>query len=348
MMERQVKTAAVPPRNMRGAEGMERDLRHQYTDAFMVIGDTEPRVAFMEELLRIADSDERVVALDVDTSRRTPSYRFRDKYPDRFWNMGVAEQNMLGVAAGLAAAGRRPFAFAFAIFASMRALEILRTSICYPRLNVTIVGGYAGLTNGKDGATHQSIEDVGILRCIPNLVVMSPSDATTARKIAHAAYEHEGPVYVRIEYESSPEMHDPTMPFEIGRGFRLREGRDVTLAGYGSAVARIMSAARLLDAEGIDAEVLDLPTLKPLDHDLLCASVSKTRALLTLEDHNVIGGLASAACQVLVERRLLPRFRSLAVQDVFTESGKTSDLRAKHGLGIEAVVRAARDLIAQP
>jgi transketolase len=318
----------------------------EYYDAFMNVGGEDPRVPFMNELIRLGETDDRIVMVDADVSRRTLTRNYRDRFPDRFWDFGVAEQNMMGVTAGLAAAGRIPFAFAFSIFTSTRAVEQLRTSICYPRLNAKIIGGYAGLSNGKDGATHQSIEDIGITRSIPNLVVMSPSDPVIATKMARAAYEYEGPVYIRMEYEDTPTIHDPGLAFEIGKGYRVREGRDVTIATYGIALARAVDAAGALAAEGIDAEVIDMPTLKPLDADLLAASVRKTGALVTLEDHNVIGGLASAACQALVEAQVMPRFRALGIQDVFTESGKNDELRAKFGIDAPAVVRAARELVA--
>jgi transketolase len=269
---------------------------------------------------------------------------FRDRYPDRFWDFGVAEQNMMGVTAGLASAGRIPFAFAFAVFATMRATEQLRTSICYPRLNAKVIGGYAGLSDGKDGATHQSIEDIGITRSLPNLVVMAVSDPVIATQMARAAYAHDGPIYIRMEYENTPSIHRAGMDFEIGKGYRVREGRDITIATYGIALARAVKAAQDLAEEGLDAEVLDFPTLKPLDVELLVSSVAKTKALVTLEDHNVIGGLASAACQALVEAQVMPRFRALGIQDVFTESGPNDELRAHFGIDSAAVVRAAREL----
>lgn len=313
-------------------------------DSFLDVGGEDPRFEFMAELIRIAEADDRVVALDADVSRRTLTRRFRDRFPDRFWDCGVAEQNLMGITAGLAAAGRVPFAFSFAVFVSMRAVEPIRTSICYPRLNAKLIGGYAGLSNGKDGATHQSIEDISIMRTFPNLVVLSPSDSVTAGKIARAAYEHEGPVYIRVEYEETPSIHDPAEAFEIGRGYVVREGADVTIATYGIALARAVEAARNLSSRGIDAEVLDMPSLKPFDRALLARSVRKTGRLVTLEDHNVVGGLASIACEALVDARIAPEFRALGIQDVFTESGNNQELRAKFGTDAAAVVRAAVEL----
>jgi transketolase len=308
----------------------------------------DPRFAFMEELIRIAEDDDRVVALDADTSRRNLTRRFRDRFPDRFWDMGVAEQNLMGTTAGLAAAGRIPFAFAFAVFVSMRAVEPIRTSICYPRLPAKMIGAFAGLSNGKDGATHQSIEDISIMRSFPNLVVLSPSDSVLSAKIARAAYEHPGPVYIRMEHEETPVIHDPAEPFTIGRGYLVREGRDVTLATYGIALARAVGAAMALAATGIDVEVLDMPSLKPFDADLLLASVRKTGALITLEDHSVIGGLASITSEALVKAGYVPRFRALGIQDTFTESGNSDELRVKFGVDVSAAVRAAHELTTSP
>jgi transketolase len=314
-------------------------------DTFLDVGAADPRFAFMDALIGLAETDERIVALDADVSRRTLTRHFRDRFPDRFWDLGVAEQNLMGVAAGLAAAGRLPVAFTFAVFVSMRALEPIRTSICYPRLPVRLVGGYAGLSNGKDGATHQSIEDVAIMRALPNLVVISPSDAALGAAMARAAMAHDGPVYIRIEYEETPAIHPPGVDFRIGRGLRVRAGSDVTLAAYGLAVARVLEAARALAGQGIDAEVLDMASLKPFDAELLLASVDRTGALVTLEDHSLIGGLASAAADVLVRAGRSPRLATLGIADRFSESGRNAELRTLLGLDADAVVAAARSLV---
>jgi len=287
------------------------------------------------------------VVLDADVSRTSRTRRFRDAVPNRFYDVGVAEQNLFGIAAGLAAAGRVPVAVTFAIFASLRAAEPIRTSICYPRFNVKIVGGYAGLSNGKDGATHQSLEDVAIMRSFANLVVMSPSDAVLTRKMLRAAVRHDGPVYIRLEYENVPCLYDEGVEFVIGRGYRLREGSDVTVAAYGLAVHRALAAAETLATEGISAEVLDSLTLKPLDADLLRGAAGKTGALVTVEDHNVIGGLGSAASEVLLAAGITPRFRALGIRDVYTESGRSESVRDKYGIGRHAIVEAVRDLVGQ-
>ncbi len=302
------------------------------------------REALIDELLTLAQEEERLVVLDADVSRTSRTRRFRNAFPHRFYDVGVAEQNLFGVAAGLAAVGRIPVAVTFAIFASLRAAEPIRTSICYPRFNVKIVGGYAGLSNGKDGATHQSLEDVAIMRSFANLVVLSPSDAVMTRKMLRAAMTWTGPVYLRLEYEAVPRLYGEQLEFVIGRGYRLREGSQVTVASYGLATHRALAAATALATEGISVEVLDLPTLKPLDTQLLLASVRKTGRLVTVEDHSLIGGLASAASDCLVTAGLPARVRRLGVADVFTESGASDALREKYGLGIGAICEAAREL----
>ncbi len=314
-------------------------------DSFLDVGAEDPRFAFMAAIVELAETDERIVALDADVSRRTLTRHFRDRYPDRFWDLGVAEQNLAGVAAGLAAVGRIPVACAFAVFVSMRALEPIRTSICYPRLNAKLVGGYAGLSDGKDGATHQSIEDVAIMRALPNLVVLSPSDAVLADRIARVALAHDGPVYVRIEYEETAAIHAPDVRFEIGRGIRVRPGRDLTIATYGIALARAMEAATALAQESIEAEVLDMASLKPFDEQLLIESTDRTGALLTLEDHSLVGGLASITAETLQRAGRAPRFTSLGIPDRFSESGKNDELRARFGLDAPAVVAAGRRLV---
>lgn len=308
---------------------------------------TDPREALIDELIALAPDEDRLVVLDADVSRTSRTRRFRDAFPGRFYDVGVAEQNLFGIAAGLAAAGRVPVAVTFAIFASLRAAEPIRTSICYPRFNVKIIGGYAGLSNGKDGATHQSLEDIAIMRSFANLVVMSPSDAVLTRKMARAAVQHTGPVYLRVEYENVPCVHAETTEFVIGQGYRLREGSDVTVAAYGLAVHRALAAADAMAAEGMSVEVLEFPTLKPLDADLLCASVGKTGRLVTVEDHNVIGGLGSVASDTLLTAGVMTRFRALGIRDVYTESGPSEGVREKYGVGRQAIIDAVRALARQ-
>jgi transketolase len=309
------------------------------------IGELEdPRDALVDELIAIGLEDDRLVVLDADVSRTSRTRRFRDRFPDRFHDVGVAEQDLFGMAAGLAATGIVPVGVTFAVFASMRAAEPIRTSICYPRLNAKVIGGYAALSNAKDGATHQSLEDVAIMRSFANMVVLTPSDGVMTRKAMRAAFEFQGPVYVRVEYETIPTVHAESTEFAIGRGIRLRRGGGVTIAAYGTAVLRALAAADVLASTGIEADVLDMVSLKPLDDALLLESTAETGRLVVVEDHNIIGGLASAACQMLVEAGASPAFRGLGIRDTYTESGVAGELRDKYGVGTGSIVAAAREL----
>lgn len=307
----------------------------------------DPREAFADALIDVAKKEERLVVLDADVSRTTRTRRFRDRYPDRFFDMGIAEQNMMATAAGLAASGSIPFAVSFAVFVSMRALEQVRTMICYPRLNVKIIGGYAGLSNGKDGATHQSTEDIAIMRSIANLVVIVPSDGVVTKKMVKAAVEYDGPIYMRLEYENSPVIYSDDFQFSIGKAQIVREGTDITIVTYGLALTRAVEAAELLASQGVAAEVIDAQTIKPFDEETLVESLEKTRAVVTLEDHSKIGGLASIVAETIASRRLSVRFRSLGINDVYTESGKNDELRDKFGIGLGAVKGAVLEIIAK-
>jgi transketolase len=304
------------------------------------------RIAFINELIRIAGTDESIIVLDPDVGEATHAWDFRHAYPKRFYEMGIAEQNTFGVAAGLASTGLRPFVFAFAVFASMRAAEMIRTNICYPRRNVKIIGGYAGLSNGKDGATHQSIEDLAIMRSFPNLAVMAVSDIVTARKAAALACCHVGPMYIRMEYELASELHNPEMYLEVGRAYVVRAGKDVTILSSGTALSRTVSAAKKLSAQGVDCELIDVVSSKPFDGDTVLASIRKTGAVVTLEDHNACGGLGSVVAELLLEAQMCPKFRQLAVNDTFTESGTTAGLRKKFHLDEGAIVDAVQAVLA--
>ncbi len=302
------------------------------------------RDAFMSELIGYAAGEKRIVVLDPDVGEATRTWNFRERYPDRFYELGIAEQNTFGVASGLASTGSIVFASTFAVFASMRAAEMIRTSICYPRRNVKVIGGYAGISNGKDGATHQSLEDVAIMRSFANNTVLVPSDPVTARKLVAAVCAYEGPVYIRMEYEAVPSVHPQSLAFEIGKGYRVQEGKDVTIASYGTALHRTLAAAAALKAQGIRADVIDFPSLKPFDRALLLESVKKTGALVTLEDHSIIGGLKSIVAECLLDAGLCVKYRGLGIADIYTESGKTDELRSQYGIDAAAVVAAAREI----
>ncbi len=303
------------------------------------------RDVFMDELIDYASREKRIVVLDPDVGEATRTWNFGERYPDRFYELGIAEQNTFGVASGLASTGAIVFASTFAVFSSMRAAEMVRTSIAYPKRNVKVIGGYAGISNGKDGATHQSLEDIAIMRSFANMVVLAVSDPVTARKVVAAASEHVGPLYIRMEYEALPAVHPESLKFQIGKGYRVRQGRQVTLASYGTALHRSLAAAAALQADGIEAEVLDFPTLKPFDEKLLLESVGKTGALVTVEDHNLIGGLRSIVAECLLEAGVRTRYRGLGIKDIYTESGKTEELRSLYGIDAGAVAGAARELV---
>ncbi len=303
------------------------------------------RDVFMNELIAYAAGEKRIVVLDPDVGEATRTWNFGERYPDRFYEFGIAEQNTFGVASGLASTGCIVFASTFAVFSSMRAAEMVRTSICYPKRNVKVIGGYAGISNGKDGATHQSLEDIAIMRSFANLVVLAVSDPVIARKVVAAVCQYVGPVYIRMEYEALPAVHPESLKFELGKGYLVRKGKDVTLASYGTALHRTVAAASALEADGIEAEVLDFPTLKPFDGELLLKSVGKTGALVTVEDHSLIGGLKSIVGECLLEAGARTRYRGLGIKDIYTESGKTEELRSQYGIDAGAVAGAARELV---
>ncbi len=303
------------------------------------------RDVFMNELIDYASREKRIVVLDPDVGEATRTWNFGERYPDRFYEFGIAEQNTFGVASGLASTGAIVFASTFAVFSSMRAAEMVRTSIAYPKRNVKVIGGYAGISNGKDGATHQSLEDIAIMRSFANMVVLAVSDPVTARKVVAAASEHVGPLYIRMEYEALPAVHPESLKFQIGKGYRVRQGKQVTLASYGTALHRTLAAAAALQADGIEAEVLDFPSLKPFDGKLLLESVGKTGALVTVEDHNLIGGLKSIVAECLLDAGVRTRYRGLGIKDIYTESGKTEELRSLYGIDAGAVAGAARELV---
>ena len=303
------------------------------------------RKIFMDELIEVAKTDESIIGMDADVGVTTYMKYFAQKYPQRFYQMGIAEQNMYSTASGLASEGLTVFAATFAVFASMRACEMIRTYICYPKRNVKIIGGYAGLSNGKDGATHQSIEDISIMRSFPNMVVMAVSDQVVAKKIARLAADYEGPMYLRMEYEPVEKIHKPDMKLEIGRGYVVKQGKDVTIVSYGTALSRTIKASIMLADDGIDAEIIDMPSIKPFDKGLLINSVEKTGAIITLEDHNIYGGLASAVSETLFEAGTKAKYKKLAINDFFTDSVQPYQLRKAYNLDETAVYNSAKEIL---
>ncbi|MBO5428484.1 MAG: transketolase family protein [Peptococcaceae bacterium] len=304
------------------------------------------RDAYGEALAELGAVNENIVVLEADLSKSTKTSDFKKVYPERHFNMGIAEQNMLGVAAGFAAAGKIPFASSFAVFATGRAYDQIRNSIAYPNLNVKIAATHAGLTVGEDGGSHQMLEDIALMRALPNMTVIVPADGIETKQAVKAAADYEGPVYIRMGRPKVPVLFDENYTFEIGKGVVLKEGTDVTLVGTGIMVSKAVEAAELLAAEGISAAVVNISTIKPLDAELIIAQAQKTGAIVTCEEHNIYGGLGSAVAEVLVENCPVPMAR-VGVADKFGESGLPDELLEKYGLTAANIAAQAKAVIAK-
>lgn len=303
------------------------------------------RDAFGRALVKLGEKNEKVVVLDADVSTSTRTAFFHDKFPDRFFNLGIAEGNMVDVAAGLALVGKIPFASTFSSLASLRALEQIRTSIAYPNLNVKIAGGYGGLSDFKDGPTHHSICDLAIIRSIPNMTLIVPADAIETEKAVYAVAQYVGPVYLRLSRAEVPVIFDENYKMEIGKGNLLKDGKDVTLIATGIMVVRVLEAAKVLEKEEkISARVIEIHTLKPIDADIIIQAADETGAIVTAEEHSVIGGLAGAVAEVIVENKPVPIER-VGIKDTFTESGQYNELLEKYGMGIKNVIDAAKKVM---
>ncbi len=277
-------------------------------------------------------SDNRIVVFDADLSKSTKTDNFRKKYPERFFNMGIAESNMMASAAGMAACGKIAFASTFAVFAAGRAFEQIRKSICYPNLNVKIGASHAGLSVGEDGASHQAIEDIAIMRALPNMTVISPADAIETKYAVKAAIEIDGPVYLRLGRLGVPVIYDENVyKYEIGKGIALAEGSDATIIATGLMVHGALEAKSLLQQEGISVRIVNIHTIKPIDIDIIVKAAKETGAIVTAEEHNIIGGLGSAVAEVLGEHYPVPILR-IGVQDKFGKSGKPEKLMEMYGL----------------
>ena len=303
------------------------------------------RASYGEALVELGAEHDDFLVLDADLAAATQTGKFKAAYPDRFFDAGIAESNLMGLAAGIATTGRVAFASTFAMFAAGRAYEQVRNSIGYPHLNVKIGATHAGISVGEDGATHQCNEDIALMRTIPGMTVIVPSDDVEAKACVRAAYELDGPVYMRFGRLAVPVINDrPDYEFEIGKGIMLREGSDVTIVACGLMVQAALEAAETLAAEGIDAEVINMHTIKPLDTELLQASARKTGRVVTCEEHSVIGGLGEAVCAALAESCPVP-VKRIGVEDVFGESGPAVDLLHKYGLDAEGVASVVREFV---
>ena len=302
------------------------------------------RQSYGESLRDFAEEYPNLVVLDADLSNATKTGTFKKAYPDRFINCGIAESNMMSIAAGLSTTGLIPFASTFAMFAAGRAYEQVRNSIGYPHLNVKIGATHAGISVGEDGASHQCLEDLALMRMIPGMVVMCPADDTEARKAIKAALDYVGPVYIRFGRAAVPVVFDENYKFEIGKGAILREGTDVTIVANGLCVASALEAADKLAADGISAEVINICTIKPLDDDLIVASAKKTGKVVTAEEHSIIGGLGGAVAECLAEKCPTPMYR-IGVRDRFGESGPAGELLHKYMLDGEGVYKQVKEFV---
>ena len=303
------------------------------------------REAYGEALAEFGAQYPDLIVLDADLANATKTNSFQKVFPDRHIDCGIAECNMMGIAAGLSTVGKIPFASTFAMFASGRAYEQVRNSIGYPHLNVKIGATHAGITVGEDGASHQCLEDMALMRAIPGMVVINPSDAVEARAAVQAAIEYVGPVYLRFGRAAVPIINDrEDYHFEIGKGELLREGSDVTIVATGICVSSALEAAEKLAADGISAEVINIHTIKPLDTELIVKSAKKTGKVVTAEEHTVIGGLGGAVCEALSEKAPTPVLR-IGINDVFGESGTAAQLVAKYGLDGEGIYTKVKDFV---
>ncbi len=306
------------------------------------------RAAYGEALAALADEYPELVVLDADLSGSTMSKKFADVCPERFFNIGIAEANMAGIAAGLAACGKKPFINSFAMFSAGRAWEQVRNSIAYPRLNVKVIGSHGGLSVGEDGATHQCIEDYAIMRAIPGMLVLSPCDGPEMRAAVKALLEYEGPAYMRLGRLAVDSVTDetPGYRFELGRGAQLRDGSDVTVIAAGMMVQEAVKAADTLKAEGVSVRVIDMHTIKPLDEEIVIRAARETGAIVTSEEANILGGLGSAVCECVAEHCPVPVVRH-GVRDEFGRSGAAKKVLAAYGLTADGIIAAVREALSK-
>lgn len=311
------------------------------------MADRATREALGATLIELVDEGrDDIVVLDADLAKATTTVKFRAAHPERFFDMGIAEQNMIATAAGLAAGGKTPFASSFAVFAAGRTYDQIRNSVCYSNLGVTIAATHAGVTVGPDGGTHQMVEDIALMRVLPNMTVLVPADFTSACACVRLAADVAGPVYLRLGRPAVPILYEAGFEFAVGRAYVLREGTDVTLAACGAMVARALQAADLLAAEGVSAEVVDVMSLKPLDSETILASARKTGAVVSCEEHSIIGGLGSAVATLLAVEHPVP-MELIGVRDVFGTSGEPEALMQHFGLTASHIAESARRAVSR-
>ena len=313
-------------------------------DLFAKAEQQPTRYSYAEAMLELGEKNPKVVVLDADVSKSIKTNEFADKFPDRSFNFGVAEQNMMAAAAGMATTGLIPFATTYAVFASMRALDMVRNSIHYPKLNVKIAASHSGITPGPDGVTHQGQEDLSIIRAIANSTIIAPADPATTKLAVWAAAEYDGPVYLSFTRDPVPMIFDLNYPFKIGKAVTVRDGTDATIIALRDLVVQSLIAAEHLAARGLNVRVIDCHTLKPLDVDAVLAAAGETGAIVTAENNIFFGGLGSAVAEVLVENNPIPMKR-IGVRDTFAESGPYLDLLDKYGLSARHIEAAVEEVI---
>lgn len=302
------------------------------------------RDAYGETLAEIGAANKDIVVLDADLSGSTKTGVFAKKFPDRFFNMGVSEADMMGTAAGLAAGGKIPFASTFAIFASGRAWEQIRQSIAYPKLNVKIVATHSGITVGEDGGSHQAVEDIALMRVIPNMTVIAPCDGIETKSVIHEIVKYNGPVYVRLARGKSPVVLPEDYKFAIGKGMVVRDGKDATIIAAGLMVSHALEAAAMLEKEGLNIRVINMSTIKPIDKDLIVKAARETGAIVTAEEHSIIGGLGEAVAGVVAEECPVPMKR-VGIQDRFGQSGLAEELLIHYGLMPKDIAEAVKEVV---
>lgn len=303
------------------------------------------REAYGKALEALGSENQNIVVLDADLSKSTKTAVFAKSYPERFINTGISEQNLIGVSAGIATTEKIPFASTFAMFATGRAYEIIRNSIGYPKLNVKIAATHSGLTVGEDGASHQCIEDISLMRGIPNMTVICPADGLETMAAVRSASEYIGPVYIRLGRSSVPDIFDEkNYKFEIGKGNKIKDGKDITIIATGIMVSKALEASEILKTEGIDARVINIHTIKPIDKDIIIEAAKETKGIVTAEEHSIIGGLGSAVSEVVSEE--YPTIvKRVGVNDTFGESGNGNKLLEKYGLTVENIIIKVKEIL---
>ena len=302
------------------------------------------REAYGKALVKLGEENENIVVLDADLSKSTKTADFANQFSNRFINVGIAEQNLMGISAGLASYGKIPFASTFAVFATGRAFEIIRNSICYPQANVKIAATHAGISVGEDGGSHQSIEDIALMSSLPNMTVLVPADAKETDEIIKYAAKHQGPVYIRLGRLNAEDIFNDDYVYQYGKGVTLKEGNDVTIMATGLTTAMAKKACEHLEAANINARLIHMPTIKPIDREIIEKAAKETKFILTCEEHSVVGGLGQIVASVTSET-VPTKVVKLGIDDVFGESGTPQELLEKHGLTVENIVKLVKENI---